>query len=80
MKVSDALLARKSVRAYTDKTVSKEDIKYILRVARCAPSGVIPIIKSFHNFAQALEQRLCTRSSSATKLCQASVATVKISS
>jgi len=40
MKVSDALIARKSVRAYTNKAVSTEDIEHILSVARCAPSGV----------------------------------------
>lgn len=40
MKVSDALMARKSVRAYTNQAVSSEDIEHILSVARCAPSGV----------------------------------------
>lgn len=40
MKVSDALRARKSVRAFTDQAVSEEQIRQILDAARCAPSGV----------------------------------------
>lgn len=40
MKVSDALRARKSVRAFTDQAVSKEQIRQILDAARYAPSGV----------------------------------------
>jgi nitroreductase len=40
MNVADALRARKSVRAFTDTPVSKEQIFQLLDVARCAPSGV----------------------------------------
>jgi nitroreductase len=40
MNVSDALKARKSVRAFTDQDVSEEQVRQILDVARCAPSGV----------------------------------------
>ena len=40
MNVSDALLKRKSVRAYLDKTVQKDKIEYILNHAKHAPSGV----------------------------------------
>lgn len=39
MNVSDALKARKSVRAFIDKPVEKEKIYRILDAARCAPSG-----------------------------------------
>lgn len=40
MNVAEALLERKSVRAFTDSTVSIEQVQEILNVARCAPSGV----------------------------------------
>ncbi len=40
MKVSEALLARKSVRAFTDQMVPQEKIQRILDLARHAPSGV----------------------------------------
>ena len=40
MIVQKALLKRKSVRAYLDKTVSKEQIENILNLAKHAPSGV----------------------------------------
>lgn len=40
MNVSDALLSRKSTRAFTDKAVSLETLRKILDVARHAPSGV----------------------------------------
>ncbi|MEA2111509.1 MAG: nitroreductase [Campylobacterota bacterium] len=40
MNVSQALLQRKSVRAYLDKTVEKEKIELILEHAKHAPSGV----------------------------------------
>ena len=40
MIVSDALLQRKSVRAYLDKDVSKAQIEKILNLAKHAPSGV----------------------------------------
>jgi nitroreductase len=39
MNVSEALLARKSVRAFLDKPVAIEDIHKILHYARQAPSG-----------------------------------------
>ena len=39
MQVSDALMKRKSVRAFLDKPVAFEDIKKILTFARQAPSG-----------------------------------------
>ena len=39
MNVSEAILQRKSVRAYLDKPVSREAIDRILDVARYAPSG-----------------------------------------
>lgn len=39
MNVSDALLERKSVRAFLDKSVSNADIEKILFYARTAPSG-----------------------------------------
>jgi len=40
MIVSHALLSRKSVRAYLNKEVSKEQIEKILNLAKHAPSGV----------------------------------------
>ncbi len=40
MKVSEALKARKSTRAFLDKPVEKEKIERILNAARHAPSGV----------------------------------------
>jgi len=40
MKVQEALLERKSVRAFADKTVEKEKIVTILEHAKHAPSGV----------------------------------------
>ena len=40
MNVSDALLRRKSTRAFTDKEVSLETLRKVLDVARHAPSGV----------------------------------------
>ena len=40
MNVSDALLQRKSTRAFTDKAVSLETLRKVLDVARHAPSGV----------------------------------------
>ncbi len=40
MNVSDALLKRKSVRAFLDKNVEKGKIEYILNHAKHAPSGV----------------------------------------
>lgn len=40
MKVSDALLQRKSTRAFLDEKVSNDTVKKILEVARFAPSGV----------------------------------------
>ena len=40
MKVSDALLQRKSVRAFLKKDVEREKIEYILEHAKHAPSGV----------------------------------------
>ncbi|MFT5519490.1 MAG: nitroreductase, partial [Enterobacterales bacterium] len=40
MTVADALRARKSVRAFTDAPVSKEQITQLLDVSRYAPSGV----------------------------------------
>lgn len=40
MKVSQALKARKSVRAFTNQAVSDALIHHILDHARCAPSGV----------------------------------------
>ncbi|MEO0443821.1 MAG: nitroreductase [Pseudomonadota bacterium] len=40
MKVSEALKARKSVRAFTEQTVSDQQITQILDAARWAPSGV----------------------------------------
>ena len=40
MKVSDALKARKSVRAFTDQNVTDEQVKQVLDAARWAPSGV----------------------------------------
>ena len=40
MIVSQALQKRKSVRAYLDKAVTKEQIETILNLAKCAPSGV----------------------------------------
>ena len=40
MNVSEALLKRKSVRAFLDKSVEKEKIEYILNHAKYAPSGV----------------------------------------
>lgn len=40
MNVSDALQARKSTRAFTDKKVSLDTVREILNVARYAPSGV----------------------------------------
>lgn len=39
MKVSEALQARKSVRAFLDKAVEQEKINRILNFAKCAPSG-----------------------------------------
>ena len=39
MEVSEAILARKSVRAFLDKPVARETIERILAVARYAPSG-----------------------------------------
>ena len=39
MKVSEALQARKSTRAFLDKPVSRETIEQILNAARWAPSG-----------------------------------------
>lgn len=39
MTVEEALLERKSVRAYLDKAVSQSDIETILKFARQAPSG-----------------------------------------
>ena len=39
MKVADAILSRKSVRAFTDEPVSNETIRKILDIARRAPSG-----------------------------------------
>lgn len=39
MNVSQALRARKSVRAFTSQPVAKEQIINLLEVARCAPSG-----------------------------------------
>lgn len=39
MQVADALLSRKSVRAFTDEPVSKEQITQLLELARNAPSG-----------------------------------------
>ena len=39
MEVSEAILARKSVRAFLDKPVARESIDRILEVARYAPSG-----------------------------------------
>lgn len=39
MNVKDALKARKSVRAYLDKSVSHEQIESILEAAACSPSG-----------------------------------------
>ena len=39
MRVDEAILKRKSVRAYLDKPVSRERIDRILEVARQAPSG-----------------------------------------
>lgn len=39
MEVSEAILARKSVRAFLDKPVERETIDRILEVARYAPSG-----------------------------------------
>lgn len=39
MKVSEALQARKSTRAFLDKPVSRETIEHILDAARWAPSG-----------------------------------------
>lgn len=40
MNVSDALRMRKSTRAFTEKEVSLDNVREILDVARCAPSGV----------------------------------------
>ncbi len=40
MILQDALISRKSVRAYLDKEVSKETIKKLLNLAKHAPSGV----------------------------------------
>lgn len=40
MKVEEALKIRKSVRAFTDKAVTEEQVRQILNAARCAPSGV----------------------------------------
>ena len=40
MNVSTALKARKSVRAFTDQDVTDDQIRALLDVARCAPSGV----------------------------------------
>ena len=40
MNVSDALLSRKSTRAFTDKAVSLETLRKVLGAARHAPSGV----------------------------------------
>ena len=40
MNVSEALIARKSVRAFTDQAVSEDQIRQILNAARHAPSGV----------------------------------------
>lgn len=40
MHVSEALLARKSVRAFTDQEVTIEQVETILKLARTAPSGV----------------------------------------
>lgn len=40
MILQDALLSRKSVRAYLNKTVNKEQIEQILNLAKHAPSGV----------------------------------------
>ena len=40
MNVSDALSARKSVRAFTEQPVTDEIIRAILNRARYAPSGV----------------------------------------
>ena len=39
MNIIDALSQRKSVRAFLDKPVSKENIVNILKAARHAPSG-----------------------------------------
>ena len=39
MNIKQALLARKSVRAYLDKDVSQEKIEAVLDAARHAPSG-----------------------------------------
>lgn len=39
MKVSDALHARKSTRAFLDKSVTRETLEQILEAARWAPSG-----------------------------------------
>ncbi|MGB1008677.1 MAG: nitroreductase [Thiolinea sp.] len=39
MQVDEAILARKSVRAFLDKPVARETIDHILEVARYAPSG-----------------------------------------
>lgn len=39
LSIIEALLKRKSVRAYLDKPVSRADIETILNYARCAPSG-----------------------------------------
>ncbi len=40
MNISEALLARKSVRAFTDQAVTKDQIDTILKLAGTAPSGV----------------------------------------
>ncbi|ODS23286.1 nitroreductase [Candidatus Endobugula sertula] len=39
MNVSETLLARKSVRAFTSEAVTTTQIRQILNVSRCAPSG-----------------------------------------
>jgi len=39
MNIQDALLRRKSVRAFLDKPVKREVIEQILNAARFAPSG-----------------------------------------
>ena len=39
MELKDVLLARRSVRKFTDEAVSKEDVNYLLHAAMSGPSA-----------------------------------------
>lgn len=47
-KVIDSMLAHRSIRSYTDRTVSDEDLNSIIRAVQAAPNWVNPATR-FHN-------------------------------